>query len=216
MTEPVSQTAEARKFLFWTDKRPVAPDVETRITCAIADAIAAIVGTPALLIFLYFIYNASSERQNIQNPILDTYGYPVVMLLIIVIQQFLIGNFLTKWGSGQNLVFQSGIPRERTRNSRWIAVLLCSVGAIGAVLMIYDLISGNTGNGLFGSFSVEFFMFVLIFGVSSGIATAHERLSWVLDLRAQQGHAIAFEAHPMAAPIVVENDWWKKPKSPSP
>jgi hypothetical protein len=38
-----------------------------------------------------------------------------------------------------------------------------------------------------------------------------ELLLWVLDLRAQQGHAIPFEAHPMAGPMTVENDWWKKP-----
>jgi hypothetical protein len=45
---------------------------------------------------------------------------------------------------------------------------------------------------------------------------AQELLLWILDLRAQQGHGIPFEPHPMAAPMTVENDWWKKPKSPAP
>ena len=40
-----------QKFLFWTDKRPIAPDLETKITCAIAEVMqeagnAAVVLTP--------------------------------------------------------------------------------------------------------------------------------------------------------------------------
>jgi hypothetical protein len=206
-----------QKILFWTDKRPLAPDVETRITCAIAEAISAIVGNSALMILVYFIYKFSADRQNINNPVSESFfGFPLVLILVIVALNIALGNYNFKRGSGQNLAFQSGIPLTRTRVSRWTSVLLCSLMALGVSAFVFDMFSGNGRNGFSGSYSVEFLVLGLILGLSAGIATAYERLSWVLDLRAQQGHAIAFEAHPMAAPIVVENDWWKKPKSPSP
>ena len=212
MTEPVSYTAEAPKFLFWTDKRPLAPDLETRITCALAEAISAIVGNSALMMLVYFIYKFSAERQSINGPIpASFFDFPLVLLVLILVLTIALGNYNIKRGWGENVAFQSGIPLARTRVSRWICILLCPVMVLGAGAFIFDMFSGNGRDGFFGSYSVEFLVLVLIFGLSGGIATAQERLSWVLDLRAQQGHAIPFEPHPMAAPIVVENDWWKKP-----
>jgi hypothetical protein len=200
-----------QKILFWTDKRPLAPDVETRITCAIAEAIGAIAGMAAFLMFIAFIYQSGVRRQNISSTSLETSDFSIVFVFVAVALMIVIGNNLAKRTGGQNVLLQSGIPPVRTRVSRLIKIVSYASLAVFPLALSYDLAGGRFRGGVVDAYFVEIFVLVAIFGLASGISAAQERLSWVLDLRAQQGHAITFKTHPMASPMTVENDWWKKP-----
>jgi hypothetical protein len=112
--------------------------------------------------------------------------------------------------NGQNLSFRSGIPESRTRLSRlifWVWMIL-AFSYFGA--LIAHSLGSIWPKPLINNQGMVMAMGVAV-SVLYSARRVQELLLWVLDLRAQQGHAIPFEAHPMAAPIVVENDWWKKP-----
>ncbi len=99
-----------QKILFWTDKRPLAPDVETRITCAIAEAIGAIAGMASFLMFVSFIYQFSVRRQSPSNSHLGTSEFSLAFVFIAVVLIYTIGNSLAKRTGGRNVLLQSGIP----------------------------------------------------------------------------------------------------------
>ena len=204
-----------QKILFWTDKRPIAPDVETRISCAIAEAIGAIAAMTSFLVFICLVHNFGVWRQDFSGANLKA-ELSIAMMLVAVVLIYAIGNNLAKRTGGRNVLFQSGIPLARTRVSRFIKLMFHATLAVFLLALVYSFAVGQHRGGIFDTYSVEMMVFAAILGLAAGIAAAQERLSWVLDLRAQQGHKIPLEPHPMETPIVVENDWWKKPKSPTP
>lgn len=198
-----------QKFLFWTDKRPIAPDVETKITCAIAEVLQEAGNAAVVLLQFgtwYFLIGAGSGA--IWDEPASAYTHLAVIVLLCIMA--LIGRHQIPKSNGQPLAFRSSIPEARARFSRFLA----KVTAILVMLWFGGLIANMVGyfkamnfeayglNGL----KVLFVLFILY-----SARRVQELLLWVLDLRAQQGHAIPFEAHPMAGPMTVENDWWKKP-----
>jgi len=210
MTEPVSHTAEVQKILFWTDKRPLAPDVETRITCAIAEAIGAMAGMASFLVSICLIHNFGVWRQDFSSADLKA-EISIAMMFVAVALIYAIGNNLAKRTGGHNVLFQSGIPAARTRVSRVIKIIFYASLAIFLLELSYDLAGGRFRGGVVDAYFVEIFVLVALFGLASGISAAQERLNWVLDLRAQQGHKIPFDGQAMAAPTTGDNDGWKKP-----
>ena len=200
-----------QKILFWTDKRPLAPDVETRITCAIAEAIGAIAGMASFLMFVSFIYQFSVRRQSPSNSHLGTSEFSLAFVFIAVVLIYAIGNSLAKRTGGRNVLLQSGIPPVRTRVSRVIKIIFYACLAVFSLALFYDLAGGRFRGGVADVYFVEIFVLVAIFGLASGISAAQERLGWILDLRAQQGHQIPIKDYPMAAQNVVENDRQKRP-----
>ncbi|MCZ8207232.1 MAG: hypothetical protein ACK5XZ_14375 [Hyphomonadaceae bacterium] len=199
-----------QKILFWTDKRPLAPDVETRITCAIAEARAdaSLSALVLILIGLPYFVNENSNVAFFSNPI-----YPLATVAVIVI--YLLGAVVVASqnlpkSNGQNLSFRSGIPESRTRLSR----LLFWVWMILAFSYLGALIAHSLGS-VWPKPLINNQVMVMAMGIAVPVLYSARRvqelLLWVLDLRAQQGHAIPFEAHLMAGPMTVENDWWKKP-----
>ena len=203
-------------FLFWTDKRPLAPDVETKITCAIAEVMQEAGNAAAVLLQFgawYLLLGAGT------NTIWDesTSAYTHVVIIVLLCVMAFIGRHQIPKSNGQPLAFRSGIPESRTRFSHYLMIFT----AILFVLWFGGLLANMFGVFKAMNFAADSFSGLAVFFVLSILINSRrvqELLLWVLDLRAQQGHAIAFEPHPMAAPIVVENDWWKKPtpKSPAP
>lgn len=198
-----------QKFLLWTDKRPSAPDVEIKITCAIAEVMQEASNAAVVLLQFgtwYFLLGAGSGA--IWAEPASAYTHIAIIVLLCVMAA--IGRHQIPKSNGQPLAFRSGIPEARTRFSRF----LMKFTAILFILWFGGLIANMVG--YFKALSFEAYglnglavLFVLFILYSA--RRVQELLLWVLDLRAQQGHAIPFEPHPMAAPIVVENDWWKKP-----
>lgn len=203
-----------QKILFWTDKRPIAPDVETKITCAIAEVLQEAGNAAVVLLQFgtwYFLLGAGSGA--IWDEPASAYTHLAIILLLCVMA--VIGRQQIPKSNGQRLAFRSGIQEARTRFSRFLTkftaiLFFLWVGGLIANMVGYFKAINFETYGLNG-LAILFVLFILY-----SARRAQELLLWILDLRAQQGHAIAFESHPMAAPIVVENDWWKKPKSPAP
>ena len=198
-----------QKILFWTDKRPIAPDVETKITCAIAEVMQDAGNAAVVLLQFgtwYCLLGAGSGE--IWDEPASAYMHMSILVLLCVMA--VIGRHQIPKSNGQPLAFRSGIPEARTRFSRFltkftaILFILWFGGLIANMVGYFKALSFETYglNGL----AVFFVLFILY-----SARRVQELLLWVLDLRAQQGHAIPFEPHPMAAPMTVENDWWKKP-----
>lgn len=198
------------KILFWTDKRPLAPDVETRISCAIAEAIGAIAAMTSFLVFICLIHNFGVWRQDLSGADLGA-EFAIAMMFVVVALIYAIGNSLAKRTGGRNVLLQSGIPLARTRVSRFIKLMFHATLAVFLLALVYTFAVGRIRGGIFDVYSVEIMVFAAIFGIASGISAAQERLSWVLDLRAQQGHKIPLEPHSTETPMAVENDWQEKP-----
>ena len=202
------------QILFWTDKRPIAPDVETKITCAIAEARAdaSLSALVLILIGLPYFVNESSNVAFFSNPI-----YPLVTVAVFVIYGLgaVVASQNLPKSNGQNLAFRSGIPGSKTRLSGlilWVWMILAF--AYFGALMAHSL------GSVWPKPLINNQVMVMAMGVAVAVLYSARRvqelLLWVLELRAQQGHEIQLELHPMAAPMTVENDWWKKPKSPAP
>ncbi|OYU75491.1 MAG: hypothetical protein CFE32_14105 [Alphaproteobacteria bacterium PA3] len=199
-----------QKLLFLTNKRHIAPDVETKITCAIAEARAdaSLSALVLILIGLPYFVNENSNVAFFSNPI-----YPLATVAVFVI--YLLGLVVVASqnlpkSNGQNLSFRSGIPESRTRLSRlifWVWMIL-AFSCFGALI-------AHSRGSVWPKPLINNQVMVMAMGIAVPVLysarRAQELLLWVLDLRTQQGHAIPFEAHPMAAPMTVENDWWKKP-----
>ncbi|MCA3696144.1 hypothetical protein [Aquidulcibacter sp.] len=181
------------KILFWTDKRPLAPDAETRISCAIAEAIGAIAGMTSFLVCICFIYQFGAWRQDFSGADLKA-EFSIAMMFVAVALIYAIGNNLAKRTGGRKVLLQSGIPLARTRVSRAIKLMFHATLAVFLSALVYTFAVGRIRGGIFDVYSVEIVVFAAVFGLASGISAAQERLSWVLDLRGQQGHRLAFEA----------------------
>lgn len=217
MTKPFRSDDQPRTFrrIFSSTKRHLAPDVETKITCAIAEARAdaSLSALVLILIGLPYFVNENSNVAFFSNPI-----YPLATVAVFVI--YLLGAVVVATqnlpkSNGQSLAFRSGIPASKTRLSR----LILWVWMILAFSYFGALIAHSLGS-VWPKPLIDNQVMVMAMGIAVPVLYSARRvqelLLWVLDLRAQQGHQISFEDHPMAVPIVVENDWWKKPKSPAP
>ncbi|OYU52793.1 MAG: hypothetical protein CFE27_05460 [Alphaproteobacteria bacterium PA1] len=195
--------------IFIPAKRPIAPDVETKITCAIAEARADASLSALVLIFIglpYFV-NESTNVAFFSNPI-----YPFVTVAIFVI--YLLGAVVASQNlpksNGQNLAFRSGIPESKTRLSRlilWLWMIL-AFSYFGA--LIAHSLGSVWPKPLINNQVMAMAMCVAV-SVLYSARRVQELLLWILDLRAQQGHQIPIKDYPMAAPNVVENDWQKRP-----
>lgn len=195
--------------IFIPAKRPIAPDVETKITCAIAEARAdaSLSALVLILVGLPYFVNESSDVAFFSNPI-----YPFVTVAIFVI--YLLGAVVASQNlpksTGQNLAFRSGIPESKTRLSRlifWVWMIL-AFSYFGA--LIAHSLGSVWPKPLINNQVMAMAMCAAV-SVLYSARRVQELLLWVLDLRAQQGHEIQLEPHPMAAPNVVGNDWQEKP-----
>ncbi|WP_395631470.1 hypothetical protein [Aquidulcibacter sp.] len=203
-----------QKILFWTDKRPIAPDVETKITCALAEARVDASESALVLLFIglpYFL-NESTSVAFFSNPI---YPFATAAVFVIYMLAAVISSQNLPKSNGQNLAFRSGIPESKTKLSRvifwfWMILVFSYLGAL-----IAHSLGSVWPKPLINNQGMAMTMGIAV-SVLYSARRVQELLLWILDLRAQQGHAITFKTHPMAAPMTVENDWWNKPKSPAP
>jgi hypothetical protein len=108
-----------QKFLFWTDKRLIAPDLETKITCAIAEVMQEAGNAAVVLLQFgtwYFLLGAGSGA--IWDEPASAYTHMAIILLLCVMA--VIGRHQIPRSNGQPLAFRSGIPEARTRFSRFL------------------------------------------------------------------------------------------------
>ena len=183
MTEPVSQTAETPRFLFWTDKRPIAPDVETKITCAIAEIEMVgnqVVGSLGLIGFLLLFRAGESEDLSVAQ----SWSGPLLMMLASVL------SLMTVTGTQDwfaRSVFQSGIPTDRTRLSRFLFVIAIFALAGCTVSLILSVLDLGEHSDLYLAELVGLYTVCALASCGSSIIV---KTRWILELRVKQGHKL--------------------------
>ena len=183
MTETVSQTAEAQKFLFWTDKRPIAPDVETKITCAIAEigvAAAQVVNSLTFIGFLFLIRAGETEDFSLAR---SMFG-PLLMTLAVGLV-FVSVTGADKWFPRS--VFQSGIPSDQTRLSRILLVIAMSALACLMVNVVLLVLNRAEQEDLYLAELAGLYATCALASYGSSIIV---RARWILELRVKQGHKL--------------------------
>ena len=213
MSEPVSQDAEAQKILFWTDTRPLAPDVETRITCAIAEMgqrAYNVLGTSLAVGIIFQILPGRGIESSLEGSSFDYFSHALIGIILLILANFLvifIGTPLGDRGDLRNPTYQSGIPQQRTRLSR--ALLVVSM-LILICFMIYMIASMINHTRFQDSNIAELVGLYIVLGISSQGAAVIERVRWILELRAQQGHVLAFGAEGEVADTGTKIPWYRR------
>jgi hypothetical protein len=184
LTEPVSQTAEAQKILFWTDKRPIAPDVETKITCTIAEigmTGVQVVGSLMLIGFLLLIRAGESEDFSVAQSMSGPF-----LIMLAVVLGLLTGTRAQEWFPRST--FQSGIPTDRTRLSRILFVIaITALAGFTVSLLLIGLDLGEQSD----LYLAELAGLHTVCALASYGSSIIVRARWILELRAEQGHGLA-------------------------
>ena len=183
MTEPVSQTAEAQKILFWTDKRPIAPDVETKITCAIAEIGMAgnqVVGSLAFIGFLLLIRAGESEDFSSAQ-----FMYGSLLMILASVLSLMTMTGTQEWFARS--VFQSGIPTDRTRLSRILFVIAITALAGFTVSLLLVGLDLDEQRDLYLAELAGLYATCALASYGSSIIV---RARWILELRVKQGHKL--------------------------
>lgn len=173
-----------QKFLFWTDKRPIAPDVETKITCAIAEIGVAAAQVVSSLMFIGFLLLIRAGESEDFSSAQFMYGSLLMILASVLSLMTVTGT--QEWFARSD--FQSGIPTDRTRLSRILFVIAITALAgftVSLILSVLDL--GEHGDLYLAELAGLHTVCALASYGSSIIVKAR----WILQLRAEQGHGLA-------------------------
>jgi len=183
MTEPVSQTAEAQKILFWTDKRPLAPDLDTKITCAIAEiGVAAVQVVSSLMFIGYLLLIRAGESEDFS--IVRSMSGPLLMMLASGLMLVTVTR-THEWFPRS--VFQSGIPSDQTRLSRILLVIAMSALAGFMMCLVLSMLNRAEPSDLYLAELAGLCATCALASYGSSIIV---RARWVLQLRAEQGHKL--------------------------
>ena len=181
MTEPVSQTGEARKFLFWTDKRPIAPDTETKITCAISEIGMAGVQVLCNLVFIGLLLQVQALDLEDHTVAPSVFG-PLLMPLASIF------FFLTGAHAGfPRSAFQSGVPTDQTRLSRILLVIAMAAFGGFMVSLSFWVLNLAERSDLYLAELAGLYTVCALASYGSSIIV---RACWILELRAEQGHKL--------------------------
>ena len=181
MTEPVSYTAEAPKFLFRTDKRPIAPDAETKITCAISEiGIAGVQVVSSLMFIGFLLLIRAGESEDFSFA--QAMSGPLLMVLPSI--------FLLATGAHAGFprsAFQSGVPTDQTRLSRILLVIAMAALAGFVASLSFWILNLAERSDLYLAELAGLYTVCALASYGSSIIV---RARWILELRAEQGHKL--------------------------
>ncbi|MFM1977170.1 MAG: hypothetical protein RL145_2016 [Pseudomonadota bacterium] len=183
MTEPVSHTAEVRKFLFFKDSRPIAPSIDAKITAAVQEIKEQVGGGFAGLLLLAIALNV--DDLIMFQPFSD--GWDFFLLVLCVLASL---GILASHAQATPREFQCGIDGKRT--------YLTSILSIAATLAtVWTLAAAAAGyvftvqlEQLYETRGIAFLVTALL-TLLSALRSIQERIQWIFDLRAEQGHVPA-------------------------
>ena len=183
MTEPVSQTAEARKFLFFKDSRPIGPTIDDKITAAVQEIVHAVVmGFYSVLQMCVPMLRIASFGE---SPLFD-FG-DVLLVLVFIVAGI---GMLTTYSKIGRRPYQSGIPRQRTYGSS--ALLVGMIVTLGTVFMLmFGLWRFDAQVDQQNDASYILLLAIAFLMLLWSLCTIQERIQWILDLTAEQGHGLA-------------------------
>jgi len=173
-----------QKILFWTDKRPIAPDLEIKITCAIAEIGMAGVQVVGSLGFIGFLLLFRAGVSEVFSSAQSVYGTLLMILASVLSLMTVTGT--QEWFARSD--FQSGIPTDRTRLSRILFVIaITALAGFTVSIILVGLDLGEQSDLYLAELAGLHTVCVLASYGSSIIVRAR----WVLQLRAEQGHGLA-------------------------
>lgn len=181
MTEPVSHTAEVRKFLFFKDSRPIAPSIDDKVNAAVQEIKEQVGGgfSAVMLLVMAMGMQVSPSLEGNSRMFWELFRTAVWIVAILGIAAS--GVTATRG------IYQSGIPSKRTYGTNTLLTCLilslgwaCFVG-IGSLMFEDQLGYLSDLRGL--SILVSAFLTALYV-----LRAIQERTQWILDLRAEQGH----------------------------
>ncbi|MFM1977169.1 MAG: hypothetical protein RL145_2015 [Pseudomonadota bacterium] len=174
------------KSLFWTDKRPLAPDVETRISCAISEigmAGVQVVSSLMFIGFLLLIRAGESEDFSVARSM----SGPLLMMLATVLMLVSVTG-AHEWFPRS--VFQSGIPSYQTRLSRILLVIAMAALAGLMVNVVLGVLNHAERSDLYLAELAGLYATCALASYGSSILV---RARWILDLRAEQGYKLPLD-----------------------
>jgi hypothetical protein len=203
MTEPVSQTAEARKFLFFKDSRLIGPSIEDKINAAVQEIKEATgSGFSGVVLICISLNQDILIKSQGSSDLWDFFVFGMCALAGIGI--FAISN------GAQPRRFQSGIPNKLTFTSS----VLSSVAAIAAIWTLVAAAGGYIFTEQLAQVyeTSGFALLVTALLVLLGALRAiQERIQWILDRRAEQGHVLAQGAESEDTNRESQPAWYQRP-----
>ncbi len=184
MTEPVSDTADVRKFLFFKDSRPIAPSIDDKITAAVHE-IKEQVGGGFGAVMLLVMAMGMQASPSLEGNSLMFWELFLTAVWIVAILGVAASGVTAARGT-----YQSGISSKRTYGTNTLLTCLilslgwaCFVG-FGSLMFEDQLGYLSDVRGL--SILVSSFLTALYV-----LRSTQERIQWILDLRAERGHVSA-------------------------
>ena len=203
MTEPVSQTAEARKFLFFKDSRPIGPTSDDKISAAVQEIIHG-VSMGFTSVFLLCLTLSLIPLFG-KGPIGDL-RYALLGLIYILAS---LGMLSANSKIGPRL-YQSGIPKRRTYVSDALYVGMAAAAG-SAFVLIFEIwrpsgVSSQQNDA--NKFALIAHGFLLLLW---SLRMIQERIQWILDLRAEQGHVLGQGAESENTNRGSRPAWYQRP-----
>lgn len=204
MTEPVSQTAEVRKFLFFKDSRPIGLGMEDKISAAVEE-IKALVGGGFSAVMLLVIAMGMQVSPSLEGNSRIFWELFLTAVWIVAVLGIAASGVTATRGT-----YQCGIPSKRTYGTNTLLTCLnlslvwaCYVG-FGS-LMFEDQL-GYLSNVRGVSFLVVSFLTALY-----ALRSIQERIQWILDLRAEQGLTLAQSTDGKDGEMDSQSAWIERP-----
>ena len=172
-----------QKILFWTDKRPIAPDLEIKITCAIAEIGMAGVQVVGSLTFIGFLLLFRAGVSEVFSSAQSMYGALLMILASVLSLMTVTGT--QEWFARSD--FQSGIPTDRTRLSRILFVIAITALAGSTVSLILSVLDLGEHSDLYLAELAGLHTVCALASYGSSIIV---RARWILELRVKQGHKL--------------------------
>ena len=192
MTEPVSHTAEVRKFLFFKDSRSIGPSIDDKITAAVQEIKEQVGGGFGAVMLLVMAMGMQV------SPSLEGNSLLFWELLLTAVWIVAILGMAASGVTANRGTYQSGIPSKRTYGTNTLLTcLILSLGwacFVGFGSLMFEDQLGYLSNVRGLSILVSSFLTALYV-----LRAIQERIQWILDLRAEQGHVLAQGADGEAA-----------------
>lgn len=184
MTEPVSHTAEVRKFLFFKDSRPIAPTIDDKITAAVQE-IKDDVGGGFSSVLLFVMAMGALVFPNVEDIILMFWQFFLTLVWIVAIFGMVASGM-----SAKRRIYQSGVPSKQTYGT--FALLVCLIFSVGWAFFVGfgSLILGDQLEFLSEVRGISVLVTAFLFALYV-LRSIQERIQWILELRAEQGHVLA-------------------------
>ena len=184
MTEPVSQTAEPRKFLFFKDSRPIGPTIDDKINAAVQE-IKEDVGSGFSFVLLLVMAMGAQVFPNVEDIILVFWQFFLTLVWIVAIFGMVASGM-----SAKRRTYQSGVPSKQTYGT--FALLACLIVSVGWTFFVGfgSLIFGDQLEYLSKVRGISVLVTPFLFALYV-LRSIQERIQWILDLRAEQGLILA-------------------------